>query len=98
MLTYCFDLDGTLCETKGSDYKNSQPKYNRIARVNELLAKGQRIIIFTALGSSSGQDWTELTKFQLEEWGVRYHGVIFGKPSADFYVDDKAISDQVFFT
>lgn len=98
MTTYCFDLDGTLCDTKGSDYKNSQPKHDRIARVNQLLDNGHHIIIFTARGSSSGLDWTELTRTQLEDWGIQHHEVIFGKPSADFYIDDKAIPVEVFFT
>lgn len=98
MKTYCFDLDGTLCETNGSDYNNSRPKGDRIEQVNQLLINGNRIIIFTARGSTSGLDWRELTENQLEEWGIRHHQVIFGKPSADYYVDDKAIHDEVFFS
>ena len=27
-----------------------------------------------------------------ERWGVRYHELRFGKPAADYYVDDRMIS------
>lgn len=98
MTIYCFDLDGTLCDTFGSDYENSQPKIDRILRVNQLFNEGHIVIIFTARGSTSGLNWTELTRHQLMNWGVQYHQLILGKPSADIYVDDKAMRDEVFFT
>jgi len=97
MATYCFDLDGTLCSTSGSDYSNSTPKLERIAKVNELASNGRNVIIFTARGGSSGLDWTELTKKQLTEWGVAHHELILGKPAADYYIDDKAVKDEDFF-
>jgi FMN phosphatase YigB (HAD superfamily) len=97
MAIYCFDLDGTLCETEKSNYENSKPNFDRIAKVNDLIIKGHRVIIFTARGSTSGFDWTELTKDQLRIWGVLHHELILGKPAADFYIDDKAISDNDFF-
>ena len=31
------------------------------------------------------------TKKQLKMWGVKYHELIFGKPSYDIIVDDKSI-------
>jgi hypothetical protein len=34
---------------------------------------------------------------QLELWGCKYHELIMGKPSADYYIDDKAIKDNDFF-
>ena len=97
MATYCFDLDGTLCSTTGSDYANSIPKRERIAKVNELTSDGHRVIIFTARGSSSGIDWMEVTKKQLDDWGVHHHELILGKPAADYYIDDKAVKDEDFF-
>ena len=45
--TLCFDLDNTLCVTKGSDYKNSKPKRNA-KLVNKLYDKGYTIKIYTA--------------------------------------------------
>jgi len=40
----------------------------------------------------------ELTKEQLDGWGVRYHQLFLGKPAGDFYIDDKGIKDEDFFT
>jgi hypothetical protein len=56
------DLDNTLCLTSGSDYENSQPIESRIVKVNNLKEQGNQIIIWTARGSNSGIDWSELTK------------------------------------
>ena len=33
----------------------------------------------------------EFTKKQLSKWKVKYHKLIFGKPSYDYYIDDKSI-------
>ena len=30
-----------------------------------------------------------MTKKQLKKWGLKYDKLIFGKPSYDFFVDDK---------
>ena len=96
MLTYCFDIDGTLCDQQSSDYSRAEPYKTRIARVNALFDEGHRIVLFTARGSKSGIDWSAATTLQLEQWGVRYHQLILGKPHADFYIDDKAIHPNDF--
>lgn len=96
-LTYCFDIDGTLCSNTEGAYELAEPDWSRIARVNELFHEGNTIILFTARGSTTGIDWHDLTKSQLEEWNVSYHQLILGKPFADIYVDDKAIRDSNFF-
>jgi hypothetical protein len=95
MPTIAFDLDNTLCETQGTDYKNSKPIQYRINRVNELYKKCT-IIIFTGRGSVSGINWRVLTKKQLKDWGVKYHRLILGKPHFDFFVDDKAMNVETF--
>ena len=46
--TFCFDLDNTLCVTKGSNYLKSKPKKKLIKLVNELYNNGHTIKIFTA--------------------------------------------------
>ena len=93
----CFDLDETLCTGK---HEKAVP----IPGVKDLLfrlkEKGYHIIIYTArgMGSSNGniglaiKKVGRLTLNQLEEWGFVYDEIIFGKPSADLYVDDKAIN------
>ena len=91
MATYCFDIDGTLCEQEESDYSLARPFLSRIARVNSLFDEGHRILLFTARGSKSGLDWREVTEQQVNSWGLRHHELILGKPHADFYIDDKAL-------
>jgi len=96
MSIYCFDIDGTICVTNGLDYESSEPIVERIEKINQLHAEGHIIKFLTARGSQTGIDWTEVTKSQLMVWGARYHELHLGKPFADYYVDDKAISDQDF--
>ena len=96
MVTYCFDLDETLCRTSETDYFNSKPLVERVKTVNRLFAEGHTIIILTARGSLSGKDFSELTRDQLDSWGVSYHSLHFGKPAADYYIDDKAVNSEEF--
>jgi len=95
-LNYCFDIDGTICVTAGGDYESATPMHERIERVNGLYDSGNTIVYFTARGSTTGIDWTDFTRDQLESWGARYHRLILGKPEADVYVDDKGIHSEVF--
>ena len=39
----------------------------------------------------------DFTKEQLDSWGVKYHQLFLGKPGADLFIDDKGISDSMFF-
>lgn len=32
-----------------------------------------------------------MTKKQLDDWGLKYNQLFFGKPSANYYIDDKSI-------
>lgn len=97
-MTYCFDLDGTLCTNTNGDYSNSVPFYDRIEKVNILYNLGNKIIINTARGSSTGIDWFEITESQLHQWKVKYHQLFVGKKiEADLFIDDKGISDVDFF-
>ena len=89
-MIYCFDLDGTLCRTSGRTYHESVPLLDRIAQVNALYDEGHTILIDSARGSVTGESWHEVTKEQLEAWGVKYHQVRTGiKFYADHYIDDK---------
>ena len=97
-MVYCFDLDGTLCNTDGNNYKDSTPKKERIEIVNTLYYEGHTILIDTARGCVSGKNYFFFTMEQLKSWGVKFHtlrtGVKFG---ADIFIDDKGIKDQRFF-
>jgi hypothetical protein len=93
---YCFDIDDTICMTIGTNYKDAKPIKQRIVRINTLFREGHIIKLFTARGSESGIDWREITEIQLTDWGLNYTELIFGKPAADFYIDDKAINEGDF--
>ncbi|MGE5467644.1 MAG: hypothetical protein ACM3Y9_09500 [Ignavibacteria bacterium] len=91
-LSYCFDIDGTLCTNTEGDYESAEPYPDVIAEVNRLYDAGHTILLLTARGSATGIDWRPVTERQMTDWGVRYHALFFGKPSADIYVDDKAVN------
>lgn len=91
-MVYCFDIDGTLCTNTEGSYEDAQPLPEVIKRINALHGAGHRILLQTARGSTTGIDWRPLTERQLADWGVRYEALYFGKPTADLYVDDKAVN------
>jgi len=95
--TFCFDIDGIVATlAPGNDYSEAQPRADVIALVNKVYDAGHRVLLHTARGSVTGIDWKEFTVNQLKEWGVKYHELSFGKPAADFYVDDRMITvDQL---
>ena len=93
----CFDLDNVICKTKRNDYKKSKPLKFNIKVINKLYENGHFIKIFTArfmgrFGDNSVKARKlgySFTMDQLKSWNVRYHKLIFGKPSYDLFVDDK---------
>ena len=95
----CFDLDNTLCKTKGSDYLNAKPIIKNIKFVNELYDKGFYILIFTArhMGKFKGKRSKAIaygfqnTNKQIKKWGLKFHKLELGKPSFDYIIDDKSI-------
>jgi len=96
-MIYIVDIDNTICVTNKDkfgnyDYENSVPILKRISYINKLWSDGHVIHYWTARGSSSGIDWLDLTKRQLDTWGCKYHSVKCGKPSYDVWIDDKAIN------
>ena len=97
-MIYCFDLDGTLCNTEGNNYSESTPKKDRIAVVNKLYEQGHTILVDTARGSVSGKNYFFFTLNQLKSWGLKFHTLRTGtKIGADVFIDDKGISDLNFF-
>ena len=98
-ITFCFDIDNTICTTKGNDYKNSKPKKKIIKIINRLYIKGHMIKIYTARYMGRNNDKRNLaqkqgykkTYNQLKKWGLKFHYLYFGKPSSDIYIDDKSL-------
>ena len=86
------DIDETICFYEGVKrlYKNAIPKYNNIDKINKLYDEGNHITYWTARGSTSGNDYYELTKKQLVDWGCKYHELRTGeKPYYDLLICDK---------
>jgi|SRR3990167_224703 len=96
-MIYVIDIDGTICRTKSGDYKNAHPMKNRIKKINKLYDKGHTIIFFTSRGKLSKMDFSRLTNYQFKKWKLKHHQIIFGKPYADVYVDNRAVNDMDFF-
>lgn len=91
--TFVIDIDGVIATLVPSlKYENAGPNLEVIRIVNFLYQQGHRIILFTARGTLTGQDWADLTRRQLDSWGVMHHELRFGKPAADYYLDDKLLS------
>lgn len=91
--TFVFDIDGVVAKLqKDLDYALSEPNERMIKIINRLYDYGNKIVLFTARGYVTGKDWSEVTKSQMQRWGVKYHELKFGKPNADYYVDDKMLS------
>ena len=102
-MIYIVDIDQTICETPYDPinheyrYHNAIPIKHRIEHINKLYDDGHTIIYWTARGSGSGIDWTELTHKQLNAWECKFHEIRLGKPTYDVWVDDKAFNDMEFF-
>ena len=95
--TYCVDLDGTLCTQEcPQTYHLARPKPTMIEAIRRLKAQGHTIIIHTARAPSKLGDPTATTVDQLRAWGVPYDRLYLGKPAADVYVDDRAVSPAAF--
>lgn len=107
MKNFVFDIDGTICKNivAGGSYTEAIPYLDRIAKINALFDAGHDITFFTArgMGRHKGDvkavnvEFYDMTYAQLISWNVKFHRLILGKPSGDFYVDDKGISDIDFF-
>lgn len=92
-LRLCVDIDGVLATlVSDRDYSTCRPNPEAIDAINTLAAAGHHIILHTARGSQTGRDWRQNTEAQMQQWGVRYHELVFGKPAADLYIDDKLVS------
>lgn len=108
-MRYVIDIDGTICipgKTNESRYTDAIPIKERIEKINKLYDDGHFITYLTARGMGTYSNnvsmaiarWEEFTKFQLDLWGCKYHLLRLGKPSGDYYIDDKGINSDDFFT
>ena len=107
-MRYVIDIDGTICVPGTNDenrYIKATPIQSRIDKINKLYDEGHHITYFTARGMGRYSDnadlakarFLDITELQLRLWGCKYYNLILGKPSADFYIDDKGINSNEFF-
>jgi|TARA_R110000824_G_scaffold84522_2_gene210798 uncharacterized HAD superfamily protein len=94
MIIY-IDIDETIChhpyetDEHPRDYTKAEPISKNIKKANSLYEDGHTIIYWTARGTTTGLDWSDLTRKQFLEWGIKFHDIKFGKPYYDLFIDDK---------
>lgn len=108
--TLVIDIDHTICTPNDSE-KDTFEKYGKATPILEMIEsirsakeKGFRIVLLTArrMETHNGdinkviEDVGELTINWLNDHGVPYDELMFGKPSAVYYVDDKALRPDEF--
>lgn len=93
-MIYCIDIDDTICHSIEDDYAQSVPCAEAVSKINKLYDDGHTIKLFTGRGSWDNSDWGAFTENQLQSWGVKYHELLFHKPYADVFIDDKAINSR----
>ena len=93
------DIDNTICKScdNSLDYSKSIPYPDRIDKINKLYDSGNTIIYWTARGTLTGIDWSQLTLKQFTEWNVKFHELKFKKPYYDLFIDDKNINSETYF-
>lgn len=101
-----FDLDDTICHTENRDYANAFPIAGIISRINYFreVFPSASIVIHTSRGMASCNGDVALAEKRnrpiierwLKEHSIKADEIIFGKPLADIYVDDKAMSAAEF--
>lgn len=84
--TVCIDLDFTLCKHEG-DYSTARPLPGAVEALSRLQGDGWVIVLHTARHFNHWQVTTDW----LADTGMPYDYVMFGKPPARVYVDDRAI-------
>ena len=94
----CIDLDGVICELKSPDreYKDLKPLPGAVEKINNLKKNGHYIIIHTArhMKTCDGNVSKILKKLGkvtldwLDQYGILYDEISFGKPWAQVYIDD----------
>ena len=108
-LTFCFDIDGTLCpiKKKEEEYIDLVPYKEMIDKLREYKEGGAKIVLFTSrnmnsyngnIGLINANTAKVLLKW-LDKWDIPYDEIIYGKPwpgHHGFYVDDRTIRPDEF--
>lgn len=95
--TLLVDLDGTLLtQERGGRYKNARPILENVVAINNQYDEGNEIIVYTARGmvfyendvSKVYENLYEMTKRQLDNFGIKYDRLVMGKLSGVIVDED----------
>ena len=99
---FCFDLDLTILGSPAvaGDYSTCEPIEENASVVRALHAQGHTVILLTerAMAESQGNVGAAVAQVaattiaSLAKHRIPYDELCFGKPPADYYVDDRAVS------
>lgn len=96
--TLVVDVDGTVCASREYEYKDAEPITWAREYLNKLHQEGWYIVYFTAryyrrnhrdLGDIYAEGYEEL-KTWLDTQGFVYDEIRLGKPSGEYYLDNRA--------
>ena len=85
--TLAIDLDHTLCISAPPDYASATPMAGAADALRELRRAGWFVVIHTARHFNH---W-RVTAAWLDRHGFEFDQIVFGKPPARLYIDDRAI-------
>ncbi len=98
------DIDDTISTHRNRDYANAVANLEMIHKMQELSKQGIEFVLFTARGQISCNG--DIKKIEekngptlrawLKKYNVPYSELRFGKPIADIYVDDAAMTPDEF--
>ncbi len=104
VLRFCFDIDNTLVTYPAvrGDYSTVRPIPEVISFLKIVKSLGHYIILYTArrMKTHNGnvkaviEDIKEVTLATLSKFEIPFDEINFGKPYADFYIDDLAIDPK----
>ena len=99
------DIDDTISFCKDRDWVNAKPNLSIIKKLISMHNDGWEIFLHTARGSLSAKTPDDARiKYEsiITEWcekhKVPYDKLIFGKPLAAYYVDDKSLTPDAFLS
>ena len=108
-LTFCFDIDGTLCpiKKKEEEYIDLVPFPEMVEKLKEYHDGGAKIVLFTSRNMNSyngnlgmiNANTAKVLLQWLDKWAIPYDEIIYGKPwpgHKGFYVDDRTVRPDEF--
>lgn len=82
----CVDIDGTILSLE-TDYYNCVPLPGARESLQAMRDHGYRIHLYTGRHILN----TEPTEYVLKTFSIPYDIIIYGKPPAKYYIDDRAV-------